>query len=392
MMPQTGKADEDLIQAEGEEEPHPALENDTAVEVEIAEEQEAHDLDPTVRYNITTYGWDSDVEGLVKRLTRGDIYIPKFQRGFVWTGPEKSRFVESLILGLPVPTIFLAQDADSKKLNVVDGQQRLRTLQGYLDGKFALSGKEIQEDLRGRYYNKEVAKGKKSKVLDEGDLRTLSDAVIHAIVIKPDPLDNSEIYGPEYNKAIIQIFKRLNTSGKALQQQEVRSSIFHGPLNETLSSLNEDENWRTLFGPVHSRMKDVECILRVCALSSSYAEYSAPMPSFLDGFMSSNREMNGEKSAEFVNGFSSLAELIVRNIGQSALKNGSTFLVSRLDAVGVGYLTALANKKTFDDAKFISCWSELLDNTDYQWSIEEFVNDTDRVHKRISTSISIFDK
>ncbi len=54
---------------------------------------------PPKRYNVSSYGWDSDVEGLVKRLKRGDIFIRGFQRGFVWTGPEKSRFIESLILG-----------------------------------------------------------------------------------------------------------------------------------------------------------------------------------------------------------------------------------------------------------------------------------------------------
>ena len=87
-------------------------------------DEESEELpEPPKRYNVSSYGWDSDVEGLVKRLKRGDIYIPGFQRGFVWNGPEKSRFIESLILGLPVPNVFLAQDAKSKSLNIVDGQQ-----------------------------------------------------------------------------------------------------------------------------------------------------------------------------------------------------------------------------------------------------------------------------
>ena len=90
--------------------------------------------DDTQRYNVSSFGWDSDVEGLVRRLERGDIYIPGFQRAFVWTGPEKSRFIESLILGLPVPNVFLAKDANTKSLNIVDGQQRLRSLRDFLAG------------------------------------------------------------------------------------------------------------------------------------------------------------------------------------------------------------------------------------------------------------------
>ena len=60
------------------------------------------------RYDITSYGVDFDVEGLVRRLKRDEIFIPPFQRDYVWKMPEASRFIESLLLGLPVPGIFLA--------------------------------------------------------------------------------------------------------------------------------------------------------------------------------------------------------------------------------------------------------------------------------------------
>ena len=180
-------------------------------DTEVADGKEVND-EPPKRYNVSSYGWDSDVEGLVKRLKRGDIYVPGFQRGFVWTGPEKSRFIESLILGLPVPNVFLAQDAKTRNLNIVDGQQRLRSLGDYLDGKFYLSGQDIQEELKGCYFSREVAKAKSSKVLSDSDARALADAVLHSIVIKPDPSYDDPDLGHEYNQAVIQIFKRLNLS------------------------------------------------------------------------------------------------------------------------------------------------------------------------------------
>lgn len=186
---------------------------------------------PPCRYNVSSYGWDSDVEGLVKRLKRGDIFVPTFQRRFVWNQLEKSFFIESLILRLPVPNVFLAQDLETKNLNIVDGQQRLISLRDYLDGKFALTGEKIRDDLKGRYYSQDVAKTQKSKVLSYRDARTLSDAVLHSIVIKPDPAQDDPELGNEYNQAIIQIFGRLNTSGRPLQAHEIRTSIFHGRLD-----------------------------------------------------------------------------------------------------------------------------------------------------------------
>ncbi len=98
-----------------------------------------------VRYVISSYGADYPVDSLVKRISKHDIYVPVFQRGFVWSHVQASRFVESLLLGLPVPGIFLFKESDTQKLVVVDGQQRLRTLQMYYEGiirgrEFALRG------------------------------------------------------------------------------------------------------------------------------------------------------------------------------------------------------------------------------------------------------------
>jgi len=83
-------------------------------EDEVEDEAEKDETVRPVQYEITSFGADYDAEGLVKRLQRGDIYIPPFQRSFVWTQKEASRFIESLLLGLPVPGIFLARDIDSK--------------------------------------------------------------------------------------------------------------------------------------------------------------------------------------------------------------------------------------------------------------------------------------
>ncbi|MFC7380089.1 DUF262 domain-containing protein [Brevundimonas sp. GCM10030266] len=362
---------------------------DQAGDVEVEEEGEREAPEP-VRFNVSSYGWDSDVEGLVKRLDRNDVYTPGFQRGFVWSNPEKSRFIESLILGLPVPTIFLAQDGDSKRLNIVDGQQRLRTLQQYLGGGFALSGKDIQPDLAGRYYSSEVARSSRSKVLVDADARQLADSIIHAVVIKPDPGDNDATRGHEYNRAIIQIFQRLNTSGRPLQHQEIRASIFHGPFDDMLREMNGGENWRALFGPVHSRMKDMEAILRFVALLEEGDDYRGPMPRFLDDFMETNREVGAERSAELTALFQAAIALCREARGDNAFKRAGTFLLSHFDAVMAGVSRAIRSGAALDAAIVEERWSVLDSDAEFQWATSEFVNDTLRVKKRLERATAIF--
>ncbi|MBP1297941.1 hypothetical protein ACVII1_001122 [Bradyrhizobium elkanii] len=74
-----------------------------------------------IKYKITSFGADFLVDGLVDRFTKGDIYVPDFQRSFVWTKPQASRFIESILLGLPIPGIFLYREEETNKMLVVDG-------------------------------------------------------------------------------------------------------------------------------------------------------------------------------------------------------------------------------------------------------------------------------
>lgn len=373
------------------------------------------------RFEVSSYGWDVDVEGLVKRMNRGDIYVPGFQRGFVWSRTEKSRFIESLILGLPVPTLFLARDADSNKLNIIDGQQRLRTLQSYLNGEFSLSGKEIPEDLKGRYYSTRHEKTPSSKILTPADERTLADAVIHSIVIRPNPRDDDNELGGEYNKAIIQVFKRLNTSGKALTAQEVRASIFHGELLNLVQSLNENEDWRALFGNKHSRMKDQEAVLRAIALYQNGDAYKSSMPKFLDGFMEDNRHMDPATCQVLQTKFEAAVRLIRKELGDMSLKKGGTFMLTKFDALIVG-LMSLVPSQVFESVDHaVSTVEELLGERSlqnrlaelesdtrgvdkngeevdglqeidrgYMWSVAKFTNDTNRVSVRLRVAKEVF--
>src|SRR3954454_21584520 len=117
---------------------------DPPAELTSAEEQDLVEAEPTAG-PVSYSGQDFDVAGLVRRLDAGHVLIPRFghhddritsagfQRSFVWTRPQMDRFVESILLGYPVPGIFLVRQADKRYL-VLDGQQRLRTLEYFMDG------------------------------------------------------------------------------------------------------------------------------------------------------------------------------------------------------------------------------------------------------------------
>ena len=108
-----------------------------AITIEDNAEREDESSPPTpFQYAITSYGADYPVDSLVKRIRSGDIFVPTFQRAFVWKHAQSSRFVESLLLGLPVPGVFLSKEEETDKLLVINGQQRLQTLRRYYEGQF----------------------------------------------------------------------------------------------------------------------------------------------------------------------------------------------------------------------------------------------------------------
>ncbi|HEY1931470.1 MAG TPA: DUF262 domain-containing protein [Acetobacteraceae bacterium] len=98
----------------------------------------------TKKFSISSYGADYTVDSLVKRMKGGAFKIPDFQRRFVWTLKHSSKFIESLLMGLPVPGIFLYKEADTNEHLVIDGQQRLRTHSNVL--RWAVSGQEVSAD------------------------------------------------------------------------------------------------------------------------------------------------------------------------------------------------------------------------------------------------------
>jgi hypothetical protein len=98
-------------------------------------------VDEDVVYSVNSFGADFLVDGLINRLKSEDIYRPSFQRNFVWTIPQASKFIESILLGLPIPGIFLYREHETRKHLIIDGLQRLTTIDSFARGRFSGGGR-----------------------------------------------------------------------------------------------------------------------------------------------------------------------------------------------------------------------------------------------------------
>lgn len=254
------------------------------------------------RLNVDYYGADFPVDLLVRRMNEEDFIIPGFQREYVWNGDESSRFIESLLIGLPTPALFLAKDKFSNKYIVIDGQQRLRTLQYFYEGSFPdgkpFTLKKVAPQLASLGYS----------TLSPSDRRALDNAIIHCIII-------SDNYDPN---GMFHLFERLNTTGSPLTHQEVRNAIYHGSFSDLLQRLSNDQTWLTLYRTKDNRGEGQELILRFFALHYELEHYTRSFVDFQNFFMLSHKDIEPERQHEmetlFLNTINFLKECIGVNV------------------------------------------------------------------------------
>ena len=330
------------------------------------------------KYAITSYGADYPVDGLVKRVIAGDIVVPKFQRGYVWSLKEASRFVESLLLGLPVPSIFLSKEKGTQQLLVIDGQQRLLTLRYFYEGLWPITRKEFA--LKGVTSKFE---GETYKSLSQDDRRRLNDSIIHAIVIRQEqPSDD--------DSSIYHIFERLNTSGVSLTPQEIRAAIYHGPFSDLLKELNMLSPWRAIYGPINKLMRDQELILRFLAFFFDSENYSRPMKGFLNGFMGRNRELDRISREQMVLAFEPTINVIHQSIGNKAFRLARALNAAVFDAVMIGIARRLFSGPIEDHKQLKQSYLSLLNDASFGLVAGKATADEESVAKRLRLATKAF--
>jgi|SRR5579884_2407740 len=311
------------------------VEPSSLTELEFEDLEEAEPSAESVSYS----GTDFDAEGLVRRLNRGDIVIPTFghgdptletagfQRSFVWRKPQMDRFIESLLLGFPIPGIMLVQQLDRRYL-VLDGQQRLRTLSAFYSGIH--QAKEFSLENVATPY-----KGLTYKTLTPEQKRTLDNTFIQATIVKTDGSNESL-------ETIYQVFERLNSGGTQLTAHEIRIALYPGKLVDLLAKLNKDEAWRSLYGKVSPRVRDQELLLRITALYLAPDSYVRPQKKFLNDFLGAHRNLEGIPVKTLESRFGEASKLLLANVGRSALRfQGNRVNAALSEAIFVGLMRRL---------------------------------------------------
>ncbi len=255
-------------------------------------------------YEITATPNDFNVMTLFSFMESGAIRIPGFQRNFVWDLGRASKLIESLILGLPVPQLFLYEEARNRFL-VIDGQQRLMSVYYFIKQRFPRKEKRVALrsifDLDGhipdeilhddKYFqtfnlqlperlpdHKNKFKGLNYATL--GDYKTQLDLrPIRNIIVKQNiPSDD--------HSSMYEVFNRLNTGGINLRPQEIRTSMEHSKFYEMLYHINTESAWRSILrqNEPDLHMKDIEILLRGFAMLIDGKSYAPSMVKFLNQF------------------------------------------------------------------------------------------------------------
>ena len=317
-------------------------------------DSEEQDIDAgTPIYQIRSYPSDPDLETLHLRWKRGDIVIPQFQRGFVWKATQASRLIESFLMGLPVPGIFVfvqnhPQGRGNQTQLVIDGQQRLLSVFGFFEGKLPPDGRPfrltgIDDRWQGKMYSD----------LEHWEQRMLHTSILRVVNIEQREPEND-------SSSIYQIFERLNTGGTALTPQEIRNSSFHGPFNNMLMEANKEPAWRYIFGPPNPdyRMRDVELIARFLALHESADSYRQPMKIFINDYMRKHQWDPNLQDAKHI--FLDCVRRVADSLGRRPFHVRQGINVAVCDSVMVAFAQS---NKTPDDIE--QRYIELKNHSDF---------------------------
>ena len=342
---------------------------------EITDEQkEAAEEEIREKLKIVDYDTkDYPVEVLVQKYTEGldedinELYIPDYQRELIWEDSRQSKFIESIFLGLPIPYIFVAdlqpEEDDLGRLEIVDGTQRIRTLDRFLNNKFKLCELKKLTRLNGfRFSDLPLARQ-----------RRFNRATLRTIVL-------TEKADEEIRR---DLFERINTGSVELNDMEKRRGISPGPFVDLLGELAKEPKFVKLC-PLSeaSRLKrePEEFVLRFFAYLDNYKNFERQVNVFLNEYLDSNNNSEIDKDA-FQNTFHSMLNFVEKYFpnGFSKAKGHVRTPRIRFEAISVGVALALRKKKDLNPKSI-----DWLDSDEFRdYTTSDASNSKPKVIRRI---------
>jgi len=360
------------------------------IEKITAEETDSYSTDDI--FNFSSWGADLSFRELIDRYRDNELVKPELQRKYIWSKPEASRFIDSILSNLPIPSIFLAKQRDETTL-IIDGYQRIMTVYDYVRGIYSPDGKTFKLSSSSKVNQR--WRGKAFNELTEAEQRRIKNTTIHTIYfIQTHPKNN--------NTGMHQIFERINTTGRTLLAQEIRNCVNQGPLNSLLFKLNEYPSWRALFGQSepNSRMRDLEFILRYTAMRSKNFKKekatSISLKQFLDEFMNAHVNDQGDTLSHFETDFKKTIDEIFRLFGEHAFNNISKttrahftnkFNPTIFDSIAIATGMFLDSNNALPKHDFKKQREYLLNDNTYQHAIRYHTTNTEQINLRFSLAL-----
>lgn len=266
---------------------------------------------------------DYTLELLLSKFERGDFFIPAYQRQYIWKPGNKTLFIESVLLGLPIPFMFFAGCEDGR-LEIIDGAQRMQTLQEFVSGKLKLSKLPKLTLLDGFTFS-DLSMSTQRKFLN----RTFRVVVL------------DEKTTPDIRQ---DLFNRINTSGVKASDSEVRRGSYPGRLTSFIEECCKNELFIALCPISKSkavRQERFELVLRFFAYLYNYQNFEHEVNSFLNAFLANNLETFDE--VQYKTDFESMLNFVKEHFefGFAKTKNATTTPRVRFEALSVGVALAL---------------------------------------------------
>lgn len=270
---------------------------------------------------------DYSIDFLVQQYGDDEFYIPdEYQRQYIWEENDKTRFIESILLGLPIPFMFFS-DTDDGRCEIIDGAQRTQTLEEFMSDELNLTSMKKLTSLEGFSYSD----------IPEYYRRKFNKTTMRIIVLSDDTT-------VEVRK---EIFNRINTTGRKARPIEVRRGSYTGKFMDFVKKCSKDEIFIRVC-PVsknsQKRYEDLELVLRFFAFLNNYQGFNHRVDEFLDEFVETNQESYCEDSYE--GEFKGMLKFVDEYFpnGFKKTKNAKSTPRVRFEAIAVGVALALRVK------------------------------------------------
>lgn len=291
---------------------------------------------------------DYVINYLVSQYEKGEFYIPlEYQRNFIWGEKEKCFFIESILMGLPIPFMFFADTSDGR-IEIVDGAQRTRTLVQFAQNDLELNGLQILTDSNGF----------KFVDLDPAIQRRFLNTNIRVVFLEEGTTE----------KVRQEIFKRINTGGQPAKSAEVRRGSFEGKFKDFLEECTKNKKFNTLAPRTQlteDRFEGFELVSRFFAYSDNYSDgfstYTGNVTEFIDKYVENQNILCAKDETiidDYRNRFTRMLNYAEKILGARGFRKSMTSKSTpraRFEALSIGIDTAFAENPNLQ-YKDISGW------------------------------------